>query len=85
MMAAKVLNVKKHILKIHEDHKDYKCKFCEKLFSESQSLKDHIKRIHNGQKDIGCKICNKLFFTAGDASKHIKNYHGKRSNEQPLI
>ena len=39
-------NLKKHINTIHLGHKDYKCEFCGKSFSEA----GHNLKIHNQQQ-----------------------------------
>ena len=44
---------------LHEGHKNDKCKFCDKFFSQSHS--QHLKRqIHTIQKDYKCESCNNV-------------------------
>ena len=40
-------NLKKHINTIHLGHKDYKCEFCGKSFSEGRTLKNHTHIVHS--------------------------------------
>ena len=56
-------NLKKHINTIHLGHKDYKCEFCGKSFSEAGSFKRHIQNKHDLCKDKKCDICSKSFST----------------------
>ena len=63
--------MKKHIHTIHDGHKDYKCGFCAKSFTQVQHLKTHIHTVHEGHKDHKCEYCSKSFLTASDMEKHV--------------
>ena len=39
--------LKKHILTVHEGHKEYKCNFCGKFFTHVHVFKTHIRTVHN--------------------------------------
>ena len=65
------LKSKMHIHRIPDGHKDYKCEFCGKSFSEGGKLKKHILTIHEGHKDYRCESCGKSFSQAGALKKHI--------------
>ena len=67
--------LKKHILILHEGHKDYKCQSCKKSFTESGGLKRHIHIIHEGHKDHKCESCGKLFPEARNLKNHINRIH----------
>ena len=41
--------MKRHIKKVHEGHKDFKCKSFEKSFTPD-SVRGHTKNIHKGHK-----------------------------------
>ena len=41
-------NMRRHIKAVHESHKDFKCKSCEKSFTSAGSVRGHIKNIHKG-------------------------------------
>ena len=47
------LDLKRHIKRIHEGHKDYKCDSCGKSFSVADDLKTHmnIHIINKGRRD----------------------------------
>ena len=38
--------MRRHIKTVHEGHKDFKCKSCEKSFTSAGSVRGHIKNIH---------------------------------------
>ena len=57
-------------------HKDNKCEFCGKSFSEARTLKRHIHIIHEGHRDYKCESCSKSFTQAGYLNKHIHTVHG---------
>ena len=64
---------------VHESHKGYKCKSCDKLFTHAVDLNKHIHTIHESHKDYKCESCGKSFSQAGNLKRHIvdeghKNY-----------
>ena len=45
--------MRRHIKTVHEGHKDFKCKSCEKSYTfnlKVVSVRGHIKNIHKGHK-----------------------------------
>jgi len=60
--------------------KKYKCNFCDKVFSSSQSKCNHISIYHKDEKnkqsnitEIKCIHCNKIFTLKSSLSRHLKN------------
>ena len=47
----------------------YSCKYCEKKFSQQQSVKLH-ERIHTGEKPYSCNNCNYRAISRGNITKH---------------
>ena len=68
-------NFKEHDNVIHVGHKNQKCNFCGKLFSQEGSLQMHIHLIHEDDKDCNCKFCGKSFFDARNLKRHIHTIH----------
>ena len=62
-------DLKRHINRIHENVKDYKCDYCE------GSLKKHIYIVHEGHKDYECESCDKSFSHEQNLKRHIKTIH----------
>ena len=50
---------RKNIKTIYKDHKDHKCDYCEKFFSQCSNLKSQTKIVHDGNKDYKCEQCGK--------------------------
>ena len=46
--------------RMHSGEKPYKCKHCQKNFSQSNTLLVHI-RTHTGEKPYSCDECGKCF------------------------
>ena len=61
--------MRRHIKTVHEGHKDFKCKSCEKSFTPD-SVRGHIKNIHKGHKYFNCDPCEKLFTSASNLREH---------------
>ena len=57
------------------DQKEYKCKYCCKLFSQARNLKRHIHTIHDGNKDYKCESCGKSFSQPQHLKGHIHTVH----------
>ena len=72
--------LKKHILIVHEDHKDYKCETCGYRTTGASDLKRHIYNVHEGQRDYQCQICQKWFTRPKILKSHIKNIHEARKD-----
>jgi hypothetical protein len=59
--------------KTHSGIKDFKCTYCEKMFSTHGSLKVHL-RLHTGAKPFDCPHCDKKFRTSGHSRSHIQSH-----------
>merc|ERR1712098_114058 len=58
--------------------KQYKCQFCEKVYSDNRGLQDHIKIIHEGKKDnFVCDICSKSFSRRTSLAAHKLLHSGE--------
>jgi hypothetical protein len=60
--------------------KNYKCNYCEKLFSSKQSKSNHIKIKHSDEKnkiikiEFKCVHCNNEFSAKSCLTRHLKSY-----------
>ena len=64
-------DMKKHICRVENFHKDHVCKFCDTPFSTIGNLNSHLRKVHERKKDqIKCAACGKHF-----RSKKTLEYH----------
>ena len=69
-------DLKRHVHKIHNGHKDYKCESCGRSFSQANYLKMHIHTVHEGDKVHKCDSCGKSFSQGSSLKTHIYTVHG---------
>ena len=62
--------LKRHMLKSHNEGTWLTCHICQKKFSLSGNLKTHI-LIHEGVKPYVCSECPMRFYTAGALKAHV--------------
>ena len=73
--------MRRHLRRVHEGKKDYKCEYCGKEYTDKKHLVVHIKRIHdNFTGDEQCNQCGKLYFSKQVLKEHIRNMHNKDQN-----
>ena len=68
--------LKKHILEVHEEKKDYECPQCSKRFARGYQLKKHLELVNEKiQAHLKCFTCGKAFCLEKDLNKHINDFH----------
>lgn len=68
-------SIRYHIAR-HEDNFKYRCKICQKGFSDLARLKDHLE-IHEAVPKYECHICPKKFTVSSYLKIHIRLNHKK--------
>lgn len=76
----RIVNLKRHIVTIHNNVRRHECNYCEKSFKASHHLKDHI-NLHLGIKPYNCDCCGKKFTCRANCSRHIKTCSKKDLTE----
>jgi len=69
-----------HIDKIHKGLKKYACQYCDKSYTQSQSLNRHIDNIHKqvhikGSKKYACQQCDKSYTQSHSLKSHVQIVH----------
>ena len=52
---------------------EFKCKYCDTIFSQKSHLKVHIESVRKGKKPLKCDICSATFSYKGHLKSH-KNF-----------
>ena len=68
-------NMKRHILTIHEGHKDDKCESGNKSITSNLDLTKHNKATPESHKEYKCESCGKSFSEKGTLKRHIYTIH----------
>jgi len=66
--------VKKHILFVHSEEKNFQCHLCPKAYKDCHRLNYHLKR-HDGVADRKCPHCPKFFANTRSLFNHIQVIH----------
>ncbi|XP_057678487.1 GDNF-inducible zinc finger protein 1 [Corythoichthys intestinalis] len=59
----------------------YRCKTCEKTFSNRSNLRIHEKHVHSNERLFTCEVCNKNFKRKKDVVRHHKQVHETHLHE----
>ena len=74
--------LKTHKHTVHGCHKDYKCDYCGKSFTNARNLIRHKHTVHEGHKDYKCESCGKSFTQAVGLNTHKHTVHEGRKDYQ---
>ncbi|XP_077968817.1 uncharacterized protein LOC120343869 [Styela clava] len=69
-------NLKRHTL-IHKPKRQFKCKICNKKFTQKCHLTRHISTVHMGEKKYSCDVCGKHFSEMSYVGKHYVALHAE--------
>ena len=72
-----VQQLNKHQKDVHEDRRNKKCPYCQKIFRTLVMLKGHVNAIHEKTKTYHCDICSKTFFWRTSLIIHNRRFHPK--------
>ena len=57
--------LKRHVLRVHEEKKPFECKICENRFTVNQELDTHFAMVHSREKGQKCGVCDFVCFSKG--------------------
>ena len=63
-----------HIASVHDGKKPFKCRNCDKSFSQKGHMNKHVLTVHQGKKPFHCKLADKSKMNKNMASFHEGNY-----------
>ena len=63
----------RHQRTVHEQRKDFSCRFCGKKFGEKRNMESH-ERIHTGEKKFKCPHCEYACVDKSNLTKHLKKH-----------
>ena len=69
------LNLKNHMLSVHEGKNPFNCSYCGDTFKKSKGLLNHLKEVHEGEKPYNCSHCNSAFSRKLKIKRHIESVH----------
>jgi hypothetical protein len=69
------LNLKNHMLSVHEGKNPFNCSYCGDTFKKSKGLLSHLKEVHEGEKPYNCSHCNSVFSRKLNLKRHIESVH----------
>ena len=65
---------------INDVHKDYKCKSCDKTFSQEDDLNSHFHTIHEVHEDYKCDSIDESESEVKDLKIHVQTVHEGRKD-----
>ena len=68
----------RHMSSVHEEKKAFKCKVCDKNFSQKTILSVHMASVHEGLKAFKCELCDKRFSKKCNMSTHMSSVHERK-------
>ncbi|XP_050344426.1 zinc finger protein 626-like isoform X2 [Nymphalis io] len=77
-----------HNKNVHNKHlkpkKQYKCKFCNKLYKCAKSVIVHERSAHTGQRPAVCSVCGSSFYHDDYLKEHMRLHTGETPFKCPI-
>ena len=65
--------------KIHDENREFVCKFCNKRYPKKFTLNDHMRKYHTMVENFKCNICDKNFKLERVLKRHNMEQHEEGS------
>ena len=77
-----LVDIKTHILRVHEGVKKYQCEHCPARFASNYGVKKHVEMIHTDSERVQCVEC-KGSFKVSSLEGHVQRVHRGVKNAFP--
>ncbi|CAC5418421.1 KRAB [Mytilus coruscus] len=81
-----VINMRRHIRRIHEEGKSFFCFDCKQKFRFEENFKNHVvlgQHIKESHMRRTCPICHNVFCKPAGVRRHLRNVHGQDGTVKP--
>lgn len=72
-------NLKRHVMTVHEDRREWRCDICGAAFGLKQNLGTHVRVKHEKKRPFACEVCGACFGYKQVLQNHRRNIHGVSS------
>ena len=69
------LQVKEHVMTVHEGKKHLQCEFCAETFGYRAILSRHVREYHTNSLELPCNYCGTVFQNKGELNEHVRQIH----------
>ena len=72
-----------HVIRHHENRKEYKCEKCEEIFTKWTGLRAHMSSAHAKSSKNSCELCKKVF-TGPNAKENLRAHRATHATHRKM-